>query len=550
MSRRNRTRRRITEPWRDWKGDSVPSPAMMFGPPPRVTIPPALETEAALLAHLGLSSAELKRIWWFRHRMYRDFNIAKGAGKLRIITAPQDRLKHLQRRIADLLTPMYRVRHPVHGFVADKSVKTNARSHVKSKFVLNLDIRDFFGAITENLVEGLFRSLGIDRRVAEILARLCCNQNRLPQGAPSSPVISNMVCFRLDKELLAVAKATRCIYTRYADDISFSSYRPLSGLFEAALPPTGNVSPDLLSTDLRSAFETNGFAINPEKAHYADRHSRRIITGVRINEGLNLDRRFIRNLRSGLYSIEKLGETAAEAKYHAKHGGTASLESHIRGKLSWLSDIKGASDPVFRNLAKRFNLLFPKAPIGIEPTPAEVRDRAVWVIEHSGPKGRQGTAFFLKDYGLVTAAHCVSEASEPIIVYHPSRLSNKIPVTVAKTCPHRDLAIIAHAVPPNEYYELEVTEKPPAVEDHVTSVGYPQFGFGDRLNVRKGTVSSLPVKHAVQQIDVGIRITEGMSGGPLPAEDGKVIGINHKGGIDEDRDLAIHIQQLVKFASE
>lgn len=527
----------------------MPSPAMMFGALPRVAIPPELVSEASLLAHLDVSQAELKKIWWFRHRMYHHFNIARGNGKIRVIDAPDDRLKSLQRKIADLLVSMYRVRNPVHGFVIGKSVKTNAASHLSGKYLLNIDLKDFFPAITENRVRGLLESLGVDHRVSEILARICCDRSRLPQGAPSSPIISNMVCFRMDKELLAVAKTTRCVYTRYADDMSFSSYRPLSGLFAAGLPPTGNVSPEQLSANLTQAIESNGFRIHPEKAHYADRHSRRTVTGVRINEGLNVDRRFVRNLRATLHSVETLGAEAAQSKYHSQHGGSTNIAGHIRGKLVWIRDIKGQSDPVFRRLAKRFNAQFPLETMRIEPTPSEVRDRAVWIIEDVATKGGQGTAFFLKDYGLVTAAHCVNGADE-LVVYHPSRLSQKFSVAVDKVCAHRDLALLVHDIPANEYFELSITERPVVPEDPITALGYPQFGPGDKLNIRSGSITSLPIKSAVQQIEVSQKIANGMSGGPMLDQNGHVVGVNHKGGPGEDRELGIHIEELAKLVSE
>lgn len=527
----------------------MPSLAMTFGAPPRVTIPPELYSEASLLAHLDLSQSELKKIWWFRHRMYHDFNIAKRNGKVRVINAPDERLKYLQRIIADLLVSIYRIRNPVHGFVTGKSVKTNAASHLNGKYLLNIDIKDFFAAITENRVEGLFESLGIDHRVAEILSRICCNNDRLPQGAPSSPLISNMICFRMDKELLSVAKATRCIYTRYADDMSFSSYRPLSGLFAGALPPTSNVLPELLSPDLTRAIESNGFQIHPEKAHYADRHSRRTVTGIRINEGLNVDRRFVRNIRAALHSVETRGTAAAQTKYQTQHRGNASIASHLRGKFGWLRDIKGQSDPVFRRLAKRFNAHFPLEAITVDPTPSEIRDRAVWIIEDSAVQGDQGTAFFLKDYGLVTAAHCVKDATD-LVAYHPSRISQKFPVVVAKICAHRDVAQIAHDIPANEYLELSISESAAVPEDPITVLGYPQFGPGDKLSIRPGNISSLPIKSAVQQIEVTQKIAQGMSGGPLVDREGRVVGINHKGGPGEDRDLGIHIKELQKLVSE
>lgn len=121
----------------------------------RVTLPPELVSEAALLTYLKVSAKELKKIWWFRGRMYHHFEIAKGKDKKRIINAPDERLKYLQRQITPLLGQLYRVRNPVHGFVADRSVKTNATAHLRKRFVLNIDLKDFFPSITEKRVKGV-----------------------------------------------------------------------------------------------------------------------------------------------------------------------------------------------------------------------------------------------------------------------------------------------------------------------------------------------------------------------------------------------------------
>lgn len=180
----------------------------LFGLPAlRVSVPPELASEAALLAYLGLSVKELRRIWWFRRRMYHQFEIAKGKGKTRIINAPDKRLKYLQRQIALLLDHLYRVRNPVHGFVTGKSVKTNALAHLRKRYVLNVDLKNFFPSITENRIEGLLEALGIDGRVAAIIAKLCCHNSQLPQGAPSSPVLSNMICFAWTRSCLPSLRA-------------------------------------------------------------------------------------------------------------------------------------------------------------------------------------------------------------------------------------------------------------------------------------------------------------------------------------------------------
>lgn len=526
----------------------MPSAARIFGKKFPLPIPPELADEASLLAHLGLSPKELKKIWWYRERMYAQFSIAKGGGKVRQITAPDKRLKILQRKLAPLLDQLYRVRNPVHGFVSARSVKTNAEAHGRRRFVVNLDLKDFFPTITENRITGLLRSLGVDDRVAAIIARLCCFGSHLPQGAPTSPVLSNMICFRLDSELLRAAKAARSIYTRYADDITFSSYQPPAPLFEGVLPAVGRFSPDMLARSLRDTFASNGFMVNPDKAHYADRNSRRIVTGVKINAGLNVDRRYVRHIRALLHSIETLGLDDAQKKY-SDAGGKGVLIEHLRGKISYVTYLKGTTDPVVRSLATRFNKNFEARPIKLAPTIEEQRDRAVWIVEHSANCGEQGTAFFLKDIGLVTASHCVEGVSD-FTVYHPSKPSNGFKVTVVKRCAHRDLALLGHAINTNDYFELEAAAQPVVVGAAVTAFGYPGFGPGDQVNVRGGWITSLPIKSGVQMIEVSQELAQGMSGGPIVDAYDRVVGIVHKGGPDEARQLAIAIGVLQKWVAE
>jgi S1-C subfamily serine protease len=529
----------------------VPYWGALFGRPIRVVIPAEFADETALLAYLGLGTAELRKIWYYQRRMYRYFSIAKGSKKVRMISAPDERLKFLQRKLADKLSELYRPRNPVHGFVAKRSVKTNAIAHLRRRFIVNVDLKDFFPTISQKRVEGMLSSLGIDARVVEIIGRICCNRGSLPQGAPSSPLLSNMLCFRLDKKLMGIAKEYRSIYTRYADDITFSSHQPLTGLFETMLPPAGRFSPDLLTPKLRDVFQQNGFAINPDKAHYADRHSRRIVTGIKINELLNVDRSYVRNIRAALHSIETLGLKDAEKKFHEKHDGRSSLAAHLQGKISFLTHIKGQSDPVVRSITLRFNKCFPTRPIKVTPSQAEIRDRAVWVVEHSDVhgSGTQGTAVFLKGVGLVTAAHCVGDVNE-VEVFHPSKHANRFKVTVRKRHEHRDLAILDHKIPATEYFELAPMSRAIATGESTTAVGYPVWGPGDRLNIRPGTVSTLTVKSGVRLIEVTQKLTQGMSGGPLLDSNDAVAGIIHKGGPTEGRDFAVHIEVLEEWLKE
>jgi RNA-directed DNA polymerase len=524
----------------------VPSAARMFGKHIPIPIPAEFADESTLLSFLGLSSGELKRIWWFRGRMYHQFEIAKGGGKSRLITAPDKRLSILQSKLRPLLDALYRVRSPVHGFVPARSVKTNAEAHGRRRFVVNLDLQHFFPTITENRVKGVLRALGVDQRVAEIIARLCCYDSHLPQGAPTSPVLSNMICYRLDTDLLRVAKTARAIYTRYADDITFSSYQPPAPLFEGALPTVGRFSPELLAPSLRNVFQTNGFVLHPEKAHYADRNSRRIVTGVKINAGLNVDRRYIRRVRALLHSIEILGLANAQAKF-ASLGGKGELAAHLRGKIAYVSHLKGATDPVVRALALRYNKSFGVTPITLVPTPEERRDRSVWVVDHID---QYGSAFFLRGVGLVTAAHCVKGLSE-VEILHPSKHTTTFLVKVLKCHDHRDLALLdTSTIPATEYFYLDAATTPPLIGDPVAAFGYPHWAPGDRLNHRPGFVSLITPQAGVRKIEVSQMLTQGMSGGPILDANAGVIGIIHKGGPGEGRQLAIHLSVLEQWLKE
>lgn len=521
-----------------WLGFGIPAPI-------HVPIPPELASKTALLAHLGVSQAELKKIWYHREKMYQSFDVAKKSGKPRLINAPDRRLKYLQREIAELLDKMYPVRKPVHGYVLGKSVKSNATSHLKQRFIVNLDIKDFFGSITERRVSGILNAIGVPSDAAETVARICCYGGHLPQGGPASPVLSNMVCFRLDRALLKLAKDAKCIYTRYADDISLSSLRPLTPLFDGTLPPTGQIAPELLSVALRAAFANNGFALNPEKIHYADKHSRRVVTGLKVNEGLNVDRRFVRNVRAALYAVEK-DAAAAQARYAADFGRKTDISSHLEGKIAWLGNVKGLADPVYRALALRFNAAFPKQAIKVQPTRHERLDRSVWVIEHhlnDMDKYAQGSAFFLTGIGLVTAAHCVAGVKEAT-VHHPSRPSNKFKVSVTHYSKHRDLAILTHTIPATDFYELNKSTTAAVTGDPIVAIGYPDFNPADKVNFRDGTVSSTTVKSLIKLLEVNFKFIQGMSGGPVIDSKDEVVGIVHKGGPKEKRDFAIVIAEF------
>jgi RNA-directed DNA polymerase len=148
------------------------------------------------------------------------FRLRKRTGGYRVISRPNGPLIIIQRKLNQVLRAAYSARSPVHGFVRHKSIVTNARRHLQKRLVLNFDLENFFPSIHFGRVKGLFQGKGymLPEQVATTLAQICCDKGVLPIGAPTSPVLSNMVCAQMDSRLKRLAMGSGCTYTRYADD--------------------------------------------------------------------------------------------------------------------------------------------------------------------------------------------------------------------------------------------------------------------------------------------------------------------------------------------
>ena len=164
-----------------------------------------------------LLDVKLRRIAFYIHKHpspYKEFEIKKRSGLPRVISAPVEGLKEIQRRLSRYLYAVYRTRPCVHGYAQGRSIVTNARNYVKKKYILNIDIQDFFGTMHIGRVIGLFEKVfHLNKSVATFLSQICCSSGKLPQGAPTSPILSNLLCWNLDNKLLSLAKNHRCSYT-------------------------------------------------------------------------------------------------------------------------------------------------------------------------------------------------------------------------------------------------------------------------------------------------------------------------------------------------
>jgi RNA-directed DNA polymerase len=246
----------------------------------------------------------------------------------------------------------------VHGFVPGKSPLSNARWHQRKEWVLKVDLADFFPSIHFGRVRGMFMAypFGYPPDVATLLAQVCCHRNELPQGAPTSPIITNFICRRLDTELARAAQSERCHYTRYADDICISTDRrafpPSLGSWSAS----GASQAGLLLVQI---VQGNGFFVNPLKTRLLRRTQRQRVTGLIVNQKVNVSTDYVRSLRNLLYIWERYGAADAEqafarsevARNRPPGKGVPAFARVVRGRVQYVGSVKGWTNPAYRRLA-------------------------------------------------------------------------------------------------------------------------------------------------------------------------------------------------------
>jgi RNA-directed DNA polymerase len=517
-------------------------------------VPKELKSAKALFAYLGVGNTERKFLE--RHAFYRYTEVAipKRRKGTRTLLVPERRLKFLQRETLKLLEQLHSPRAPVHGFVKDRGALTNADAHQKRRYLLNIDLKNYFGVISRRRVRGMLESVDLEEEVAEAICAICTTRDQLPQGAPTSPILSNMVAYRLDRDLMNLAKTHRLRYTRYADDISLSGHTPPMGLFTGGLPNSGRVAVDQLSTALRLVFSSNGFDVAPQKVWYSGPNFRKEVTGLIVNEFTNVKRTFVRNLRASLYRVETMGISAAEKDYQKRYHTTASLEQILRGRLEWIAQVRGRSFGAYRTLARRFNKEFPASPIMILPTYEEIAERAVWVLDFFvGTETHQGTAFFSEGIGLVTAHHVLEklQPGQHATLHRPSAPAKEFKVVPSgRKCPYRDLMILEHDVPTEDYLSLPVATAPERRNAEIIALGFPSYGPGDQLGTRFGRVLGSATKHAVKLLEVSAMLSGGISGGPIINDRYQVVAIAHRGGNQEHKQYGVDVSELIALASE
>lgn len=223
---------------------------------------------------------------------YREFKIPKRRGGFRTISMPMPSLLQIQRQVnEDILLKCF-VSNNAFGFVRGKNIVDNAREHLGNNCLLKLDIKDFFPTINIKRVYGIFKKLGYSKEISSYLAKICCFKNAIPQGAATSPAISNIVMYKFDRKIQGFCKKNNLKYTRYADDIAIS----------------GNHIEFSLVFFIEKELLKEGFILNKEKTILSKSKSKKIVTGISISSGeTKLPKNKKRDLRKEIYYIEKFG---------------------------------------------------------------------------------------------------------------------------------------------------------------------------------------------------------------------------------------------------
>ena len=280
-----------------------------------------LQTKDEFAKLLGLKSDKYINYLLYNiqtDNLYITFTIPKKNGGERVIHAPKKELKFLQKKLADILWECYlesleskskdkNFKIPVlsHAFEKGKSIITNSQMHRNKKYILNIDLKNFFDSFNFGRVRGFFikdRDFAVSPEIATVIAQIACYQGKLPQGAPSSPIITNLITRILDYRIVKIAKKYRFTYSRYADDMTFSTNRELNSNKLRASKELEN-----FLTELEEVIISSGFEINPKKTRLSNNMQRQEVTGLVVNKKINVKREYIKNTRAMAFQLYKDG---------------------------------------------------------------------------------------------------------------------------------------------------------------------------------------------------------------------------------------------------
>lgn len=482
---------------------------------------------------------------------YLSFSILKKNKTHRTIKAPKRVMKKIQHALLPHLEKFYSPKSSSHGFVKGRSVKTNAQIHARKRYVFNIDLKDFFESIHFGRVRNLFMAhpFNAPHNVATVMAQICCSEGKLAQGAPTSPLISNMICRKLDSQLQALAKSGKCHFTRYADDITFSFTSTAKHLPKdiVEISEDGRAIP---GRELEEIIKSNGFIINAEKTRLQHRTQRQMVTGLVVNDMPNVTREFIRLTSSMINALKRYGPELAEARYLEILGGkNQSLQPRqilrtkdnvgdfyikvVKGRLNYIQMIRGRSDKIYRRLAYEFTVGIGKENTEFKKSPEEILGNSIFVVNNIIDEC-QGTAFLLEGVGIVTNEHVVTGISKTIarhsITFHRAGDPKEYSAELILSDKKADLAIFHpnedfKNIPPLKKCDKSIIRP----TDPVLSIGFPKHRDGTAHYIAKGNTTQRRRQVDLDLWLVDFTLMEGNSGGPMFNDSMEVIGVTARG---------------------
>lgn len=304
-----------------------------------------------LALFLGLPTKKLTHLLYIKgiNNCYKTFQIPKKSGGTRTIHAPNNDLKPILRTLATKLSNYQQQiwkdekisPNIAHGFTKNKSILTNAKVHINKKYILNIDLKDFFDSFHFGRVVGYFEKnkyFSLPHDVAIIFAQLTCYKGKLPQGAPTSPIITNLICQILDFRILSLAKKYRLDYTRYADDLTFSTNDK----------KFINTSSDFLS-EINRVITKAGLEINDSKTRLLYKDSRQTVTGLVVNQKPNIERDYYKKTKSMALNLYKTGSFHIEGKE-----GTL---NQLNGRFAFINHIEKHNNSIDKHNPHNFRCL-------------------------------------------------------------------------------------------------------------------------------------------------------------------------------------------------
>lgn len=312
---------------------------------------------------------------------YRTFFIPKKSGDYRSISAPTGNLKWMQICLNEIFKVLYAPSRYATGFAEGRSIVDNAKVHTNQNYVFNIDLEDFFPSVKQSWVWKRLQKapFNFNKEVTSIMAGLCSIKTWihvdsegeqithycLPQGAPTSPLLTNAVCDILDRRLGGLAKRFGLHYSRYADDITFSS---MHNVYQEGSE---------FRKELERIIKSQNFRINHRKTRLNHRNQRQEVTGLTVGDKVNVTRKYVKDVRALLHIWERYGVNAAISAFYPryksekgyKEKGEPNIENVINGKLCYLKMVKGANDPVYLKLKSQFDR------VSVHSSPAPLTQR-------------------------------------------------------------------------------------------------------------------------------------------------------------------------------